>query len=70
MPKRYSGISRQLFRDVREQIIFPLWTQHTQLSRDGLNHFGVEINVAEDGTLVPMEIAVPERFKEGAGQER
>ena len=70
MPKRYSGISMQLFRDVREQIIFPLWTQHTQLSRDGLNHFGVEINVAEDGTLVPMEIAVLERFKEREGQER
>ena len=70
MPKRYSGISMQLFRDVREQIIFPLWIQHSQLSRDGLNHFGVEINVAEDGTLVPMEIEVPERFKEGAGQER
>ena len=64
MPKRYSGITKKLFRDVREQIIFPLWIQHEQLSKDGLNHFGVEVNVAENGTLVPMEINVPERFQE------
>ena len=62
MPKRYNGISRQIFRDVREQVIFPLWLQHEQLSRDGLNSFGVEINIVEDGTLVPMEIQVPDRF--------
>ena len=62
MPKRYNGIRRQLFRDVTEQVIFPLWLQHEQLARDGLGTFGVEINVAEDGTLVPMEIDVPDRF--------
>lgn len=70
MPKRYSGISRQIFRDVREQVIFPLWLQHEQLSRDGLNSFGVEVNIVEDGTLVPMEIQVPDRFKEKDSQER
>lgn len=63
MPKRYNGISRQIFRDVREQVIFPLWLQHEQLLRDGLGNFGVEVNVVEDGTLVPMEIEVPDRFK-------
>lgn len=63
MPKRYNGISRQIFRDVREQVIFPLWLQHEQLLRDGLGSFGVEVNVVEDGTLVPMEIEVPDRFK-------
>ena len=63
MPKRYNGISKQIFRDVREQIIFPLWLQHEQLLRDGLGSFGVEVNVVEDGTLVPMEIEVPDRFK-------
>ena len=62
MPKRYNRIRRQLFRDVTEQVIFPLWLQHEQLARDGLGTFGVEINVAEDGTLVPMEIDVPDRF--------
>ena len=72
MPKRYNGISRQIFRDVREQVIFPLWLQHEQLLRDGLGSFGVEVNVVEDGTLVPMEIEVPDRFKnkDKNGQER
>ena len=72
MPKRYNGISRQIFRDVREQVIFPLWLQHEQLLRDGLGRFGVEVNVVEDGTLVPMEIEVPDRFKnkDKNGQER
>lgn len=70
MPKRYKGINRQIFRDVREKIIFPLWIQHERLSRDGLNNFGVEVNIAEDGTLVPMEIQVQDRLKEKESQER
>lgn len=70
IPKRYNGISRQIFRDVREQVIFPLWLQHEQLSKDGLRSFGVEVNIVEDGTLVPMEIQVPDRFKEKENQER
>ncbi|MCI8362002.1 MAG: hypothetical protein HFJ41_02490 [Clostridia bacterium] len=63
MPKKYNGISMQIFRDVRDQVIFPLWIIHEQLLRDGLDNFVVEINIVEDGTLVPMEIAVSERFK-------
>ena len=72
MPKRYNGISKQIFRDVREQIIFPLWLQHEKLLRDGLGNFGVEVNIVEDGTLVPMEIEIPDRFKnkDKNGQER
>lgn len=70
MPKKYNGISRQIFRDVKEQIIFSLWIQHEELERNGLKNFGVEINIAEDGTLVPMEIQVPDRFKEKENQER
>ena len=70
IPKRYNGISRQIFRDVREQVIFPLWLQHEQLSKDRLRSFGVEVNIVEDGTLVPMEIQVPDRFKEKENQGR
>ena len=70
IPKRYNGISRQIFRDVREQVIFPLWLQHEQLSKDGLRSFGVEVNIVEDGTLVPMEIQVPDRFKGNNQLER
>ena len=70
MPKRYKGISRQAFRDIRDQVIFPLWMQHEQLLRDGLGSFGVEVNIVEDGTLVPMEIQVPDRFKANETQER
>ena len=50
--------------DVRDQVIFTLWMQHEQLLRDGLGSLGVEVNIVEDGTLVPMEIQVPDRFKE------
>ena len=64
IPKSFKGMDINLFRDVRDKVIFPLWIQHEQLSRDGLRHFGVEVNVMGDGTLVPMEIDVPERFKE------
>lgn len=70
MPKRYKGISRQAFRDIRDQVIFPLWMQHEQLLREGLGSFGVEVNIVEDGTLVPMEIQVPDRFKANETQER
>lgn len=70
MPKRFNGISLQAFRDIRNQVIFPLYLQHEQLSRDGLRSFGVEINIVEDGTLVPMEIQVPDRFKEKDNKER
>ena len=27
------------------------------------NDLGIKVNVVEDGTLVPMEIEVPDRFK-------
>lgn len=70
MPKRYPGIKRSLFRDLREQVIFPLWLQHEEFSRNGLNSFGIEINVVEDGRLVPMEIDVPDRFKIKDNKER
>lgn len=70
IPKRYNSINRQIFRDIKEQVIFPLWLQHEQLSRDGLRSFGVELNIVENGTLVPMEIQVPDRFKEKESQER
>lgn len=50
--------------------IFPLYLQHEKLSRDGLRSFGVEVNIVEDGTLVPMEIQVPDRFKEKDSNER
>lgn len=71
MPNTFQGMNINLFRDVRDNVIFPLWMQHEQLSRDGLRQFGVEVNVMGDGTLVPMEIDVPERFKnENKREER
>ena len=64
MPKSYKGISRSIFTDVRDKIIFPLWMQQEQLLKDGLDSLGVEINISREGILVPMEIQVPDRFKE------
>lgn len=69
MPNSFQGMDINLFRDIRDNVIFPLWMQHEQLSRDGLRHFGVEINVMGNGTLVPMEIDVPERFKNEINRE-
>lgn len=69
IPNTFQGMDINLFRDVRDNVIFPLWMQHEQLSRDGLRHFGVEINVMGNGTLVPMEIDVPERFKNEINRE-
>lgn len=62
MPHRYKGINRQILRDVISQVIFPLYDQRGTLVRDGLKHFGVELNVVKDGTLVPLELSVGERF--------
>ena len=53
-----------------DKVIFPLYIRHEELSRDGMNHLGVELNVVQDGRLVPFEIDVPERFKEKESQER
>lgn len=63
MPKTYDGIKLRTFRDLREQVIFPIYIQQEQLQRDGISHFGVELNVVEDERLVPFEIAVPDRFR-------
>ena len=63
MPKKYKKMSIQDFKDVRDKIIFPLWMKHEILLRDGLGSFGVEVNIVEGG-LVPMEIQVPDRFRE------
>lgn len=63
MPKRYQNMSMQAFRNIRDNIIFPLYLQNKQLISEGLNSFGVEVNIVEDGILVPMEIQVSDRFK-------
>ena len=70
MPNEYTPISPQIMRDLLNQVVFPLWMQQEQLLRNGLGKFGVEINIVKDGTLVPFEIAVPERFHERNLEER
>lgn len=70
MPKRYNNIDINIFRDLRDKVIFPLYIKHEELLRNGMNHFGVELNVLQDGTLVPFEISVPDRFKKKENQER
>ena len=70
MPNEYTPISPQIMRDLLNQVVFPLWMQQEQLLRNGLGKFGVEINIVKEGTLVPFEIAVPERFYERNLEER
>lgn len=62
IPKCYEGISKQVFRDLINTVIFPLYLRKDELLNDGMNHFGVEINVVEDGTMIPFEIVVASRF--------
>ena len=69
MPKEYNGIKISTFRSMIENVVIPFYLKHEQLARDGLSHFGVELNVLEDDRLVPFEIAVPERFNENVIQK-
>lgn len=62
MPKSYKGIDKQVFRDLRDTVIFPLYLRKEELLKDGMQHFGVEINIVEDGTMIPFEISISSRF--------
>ena len=70
MPTEFKGMDIRIFREIRDKVIFPLWEKSENLLRDGLNNFIVEINIMQDGRLVPMEMAVQERFKEKSEHER
>ena len=63
MPKNYKTIEKSVFRDLRDDVIFPLYLKQEELLKDGMEHFGVEINVVEDGSMVPFEISISSRFK-------
>lgn len=63
IPKSYKGIERCVFRNLIDNVIFPLYIKQEDLIRDGMNHFGVEINVVENGDMVPFEIVNSSRFK-------
>lgn len=63
-PKRYlTGIDPKLFEKMQQEVLIPLWERQEELSSDGLNTFGVELNVVENNRIVPFEIEVPENFK-------
>lgn len=63
MPTTYRGIEKSVFMDLRDTVIFPLYIRQEELLRDGMSHFGVEINVVKDGSMVPFEIVDSSRFK-------
>jgi len=63
-PKRYlTGIDLELFEKMQKEVLIPLWERQEELAADGLNVFGVELNVVENNRLVPFEIEAPENFK-------
>lgn len=64
LPKSYEGIKVQVFRNLRDNVIFPLYLRQEEMLDDGMRHFGVEINVVEDGSMVPFEIVISTRFNE------
>lgn len=70
MPNGYKGVKRQILRDVIVQVIFPLYDQRETLARNGLKHFGVEMNVIQDGTLVPLELAIGARFIQKGSEKK
>lgn len=63
IPKEYKSIELNIFRDLIDQVIFPLYIRKEELIKDGMKHFGVELNVIYDGRLVPFEIVISDRFK-------
>lgn len=63
-PKRYlTGIDLELFEKMQKEVLIPLWERQEELAADGLNVFGVELNVVENNRLVHFEIEAPENFK-------
>lgn len=40
------------------------------LVRNGLKHFGVEMNVVEEGTLVPLELSIGDRSVQKGIEEK
>lgn len=62
-PKKYNGIDPNLFRKLQQQVLLPMWRQQRKLEKDGLSHYGIEINVVGDNILVPFEIEKPEAFR-------
>ena len=70
MPTEFKGMDINTFRDIRDKVIFTLWENSEALLREGLNDFIVEINIMQDGRLVPMEMAVQERFRVKSKLER
>lgn len=70
MPNGYKGVKRQILRDVIDQVIFPLYDQREMLARNGLKHFGVEMNVIQDGTLVPLELSIGARFIQKGSEKK
>ena len=63
MPKKYRAIKPEILRKVYNEVVLKLWIQKQEMKKDGLNKCGVEINVVEDGRLIPFELYRPERFK-------
>ncbi|MCX4364655.1 MAG: hypothetical protein OSJ70_02600 [Bacilli bacterium] len=64
MPNCYKGIEKKVFRKLINDVVFPLYMEQEELLKDGMGHFGVEINVVEDGSMVPFEISVSTRFND------
>ncbi len=62
MPKSHEPASKYILDSLIEEVLMPLYSRASDLKKDGLNKFDVELNVLADGRLVPMEICRPERF--------
>lgn len=62
MPKKYEPIKPYLLESLIDQVLVPLYERKKELLGDGLEKFDVELNILEDGRLIPMEICRPERF--------
>lgn len=59
----FYGIDPKLFKKFQQEVLIPLFRSQKDLEADGLNHFGVEINVVDGNRLVPFEIEMPAIFK-------
>lgn len=62
IPKNFIGITKNIFKNVIDELLICLWLQQEELINDKLNSFGVETNILKNERIIPMEIAIPDRF--------
>lgn len=63
MLRQFQEVEPKIIDNLIEEVLIPLALRKQELLQDGLDKFDIEINILENGRLIPMEICRPERFR-------